>query len=85
MPNKPVANSTRLSGSGVTTDETTLVSVDGSVTVVVPSRFTFNVAAKPSIVSVVRVGTVPAVSENMLKAKVLPDADTPSGELSAGP
>jgi hypothetical protein len=84
-PSRPVANRTRLAGSGVATDETTLVSADGSVTVVVPSRFKFNAAAKPSVVSVVRTGTVPAESENMLNAKMLPDVDTPSGALSAGP
>ena len=43
------------------------------------------VNAKPSVVSLVSVGTVPAVSENMLKANVLPDVETPSGALSAGP
>ena len=84
-PNRPVANRRRLDGSGTVEDETMLVSVDGSVEVVVPSRFTFTVAAKPSVVSVVRAGTVPAGSENMLKAKMLPDVDVPSGELSAGP
>ena len=55
------------------------------VSVVVPSRFTFTVRAKPSVVLVVSTGIVPAVLENTLKAKVLPDVDTPSGELSAGP
>ena len=43
------------------------------------------VTAKPSVVSLVSAGTVPSASENMLNAKVLPDVETPSGELSAGP
>jgi hypothetical protein len=34
---------------------------------------------------IVRAGIVPAASENMLKANVLPEDDTPSGELYAGP
>jgi hypothetical protein len=71
-------------GSGVSADGTTLVSVDGSVGLVVPSRFTFTVAAKPSVESVVRAGIVPAGSENMLKANALREVDTPSGELTAG-
>jgi hypothetical protein len=36
-------------------------------------------------VLLVRAGIVPAASENMLKAKVLPEVETPSGELNAGP
>jgi len=55
------------------------------VTVVVPSRFTLTSNANPSVVSVVNAGSVPAASENMLKARVLPEVDTPSGELKAGP
>ena len=74
-PDNPVANSSRLDGSRTTVDESTVVCVDGSVTVVVPSRFTSTVAAKPSTVSVVRAGIVPAGSENILKAKTLPDVD----------
>ena len=54
-------------------------------TVVVPFRFTSTVNANPSVVSVVRTGIVPAASENMLKANVLPEVDVPSGELNAGP
>jgi hypothetical protein len=52
---------------------------------VLPSRFTSNVKAKPLNVSLVSVGMVPAASENMLKAKVLPEVDVPSGELKADP
>jgi len=63
----------------------TLVCAELSVTVVEPSRFTSMVKAVPKVVSVVSTGIVPAGSENMLKAKVLPEVDTPSGELSAGP
>ena len=55
------------------------------MTVVDPSRLMSTVAAKPSVRSVVKAGTVPAASENMLKAKVLPEVDTPSGEFTAGP
>jgi len=43
------------------------------------------VAAKPLIVSAVRVGIVPAASENMLNANVLPEVETPSGALREGP
>jgi len=43
------------------------------------------VKAKPSLIFIVRVGIVPAASENMLKANLLPEVDTPSGELNAGP
>jgi len=64
---------------------TTPVCDEKEVTVVVPSRFTSTVKAKPSVVSLVSAGIVPAASENMLNANVLPDVDTPSGELRAGP
>ena len=43
------------------------------------------VNANPAAIFVVRVGIVPAASENMLKANVVPDEDTPSGEFNAGP
>jgi len=46
---------------------------------------TLMVAANPLVESVVSVGTVPAASENMLKANVLPDVETPSGAVNAGP
>ena len=42
-------------------------------------------AAKPSSISVVRVGIVPAESENMLNAKTLPAVDIPSGDIRAEP
>ena len=63
----------------------TVVCADEFVTVVDPSRFTSIVKAKPLTVSLVRTGMVPAASENMLKANVLPEVDFPSGELKAGP
>lgn len=63
----------------------TLVCVEKLFTVVVPSKFTLIVAANPSVVSVVNTGIVPAAFENMLNANVLPDVETPSGELKAGP
>ena len=62
-----------------------VVCIDEFATVVVPSRLIFTVAANPSTKSVVRTGTVPAASENMLKANALPDVEVPSGELRAGP
>ena len=62
-----------------------LVSDEKLVTEVVPSRLTSTVNAKPSVVSVVSAGVVPAGSENMLKANVVPEVDTPSGVLRAGP
>ncbi|SRR5579885_2962983 len=73
------------SGTGVS-EVGVLVVVWGEklVTLAVPSRFVLIVAANPSVKSVVSVGTVPAASENMLNAKVLPDVDVPSGELIAG-
>jgi len=43
------------------------------------------VNAKPSVVSLVNTGIVPAASEYMLKANVLPEVDTPFGELNAEP
>ena len=51
----------------------------------VPSRFPSVVKAKPFARSLVSTGIVPAASENMLNANVLPEVETPSGELSAGP
>ena len=63
----------------------TVVSVEKLFTVVDPSRFTSIVSAKPSVVSLVSMGMVPAGSENRLKANVLPDVETPSGAESAGP
>jgi len=62
-----------------------LVSGEKLTSVVVPSRFTLTMKANPSVVSLVRVGIVPAESENMLKANVLPEDEVPSGELNAGP
>jgi hypothetical protein len=59
--------------------------VEKFVGVVDPSRFTLSVTAKPSVVSEVSTGTVPAASENILKANKLPDVETPSGEFIAGP
>jgi hypothetical protein len=53
-------------------------------TLVVPSRFSSTVKAQPAALDV-SVGMVPAASENMLNANVLPEVETPSGELSAGP
>lgn len=64
---------------------TTLVSDEKLVTVVVPSRFTFSVNPKPSVKSEVNVGVIPTWSENILNANVLPDVETPSGALNAGP
>src|SRR5260370_37630678 len=81
-----VANSNKLHGSG-----TPLIPASPSfrdetlVTVVVPSRFTSTVKAHPCVASVVRAGMVPAGSENMLKANVLPEVEVPSGEVNAGP
>lgn len=62
----------------------TNVCAEKLVTVVVPSRLIAIKKANPSLVSVVRTGIVPAASENMLKANVLPEVETPSGELTAG-
>src|SRR5271169_6534429 len=83
----PAAISGKVPGSGMAgaVAGTTAPSVEKFVTVVVPSRFTSTVKANPSIVSVVRAGIVPAASENILKANVLPEVDVPSGELNAGP
>ena len=61
-----------------------LVCEEKSVGVVVPSRFTSTRSANP-LGSPVSAGTLPAASENMLKAKLVPEVDTPSGELNAGP
>ena len=62
-----------------------MVCADELVTVVDPSKLTSPVNAKPLVVSVVNTGVMPAVSENRLKANVLPEVDTPSGALNAGP
>lgn len=80
-----VPSSTRLFGSGTAFTALMLVCAEKLVTVVVPSGFTLTTKANPSVVSLVRTGFVPAPSENMLKANVLSDVDTPSGELNAGP
>ena len=79
--------SIRLPGSGTADSgaNTTVVCEEKLFTVVLPSRFTSIVNAKPSVVSLVRTGMVPAASENMLKANVLPEVETPSGESMAGP
>src|ERR1035441_7383625 len=80
----PVPNANaRPRGSG--TEGNPEICVEKLVTLVVSSRFTFTVNAKPSVVSLVNTGIVPAESENMLNANVLPEVDTPSGELNAGP
>ena len=77
----------RLLGSGTAgpVAGTTVVCAEELVTVVDPSRFTSTVNANPLTVSLVRTGIVPAASENMLKANVLPEVDVPLGELNAGP
>jgi hypothetical protein len=73
-------------GSGVVVaNSPALVSFEKFFKVVVPSRFTSIVTAKPSVVSLVSVGIVPLLSENMLNAKELPDEDVPFGDVSAGP
>ena len=80
------AISGKLHGSGIVVfADATVVCAEELVTVVVPSSFTSTVKANPLVVSVVRTGIVPAASENMLKANLLPDVDVPSGELNAGP
>jgi hypothetical protein len=86
IPASPAAISSSVPGSGVVIIKgPALVSVEKFFKVVVPSRFTSTVTAKPSVVSLVSVGIVPAASENMLNAKELPEEDVPSGEVSAGP
>ena len=82
---KPALTRPRLPGSGTAVVCRPEVCKEKLFTVVVPSRFTFTVNAKPSVVLVVNAGMVPAASENMLNPKVLPEVDTPSGELNAGP
>ena len=83
---KAAPSSTKLLGSGTPLgSELTMVCDEELVTVVEPSRFTSTVNANPSVVSVVRAGIVPAASEKMLNANVLPEVETPSGELNAGP
>ena len=68
------AISGKLPGSGTAAVAgTTVVCAEELVTVVVPSRFTSIVKANPLVVSVVRAGIVPAGSENMLKANLLPE------------
>jgi hypothetical protein len=82
----PAAINGKAPGSGTArVAGTTVVCAEELATVVVPSRFTSTVKAKPLVISLVRTGIVPAASENMLNAKVLPEVDVPSGELSAGP
>jgi hypothetical protein len=76
---------TRPLGSGTVLTGATLVCGEKLVTVAVPSGLTPTVAPNPSITSVVSTGMVPAASENMLNPKVLPDAEVPSGEFTAGP
>ncbi len=81
---KPIRG--KLEGSGIADDTGAIVaSGEKLVKVVVPSKFTSIVKAKPSVVSLVSTGIVPAWSENMLKAKALPEVDIPSGAFRAGP
>src|SRR5271167_1355675 len=82
-PAHPVAEARRirLQGSGTVL---TVVCSDEFVTVVVPSRLTSIVTAKPFVVSEVSTGIVPAGSENMLNANALPEVEVPSGEVNAG-
>ncbi len=81
-----VAMRTKLLGSGtVLVTGSTLVWAENLFTVVVPLRFTSTRTAKPSVRLVVSVGMVPAASENMLNANVLPDVELPLGEFNAGP
>src|ERR1700730_15391225 len=71
---RQAARSARLLGSGTARLTGEMVVCDEKlVTVVVPSRFTSTMDANPLVTSVVRAGTVPAASENMLKANLLPD------------
>lgn len=79
VPSKPVL------GSGTVVTALTSVSWEKLSSVVVPSRLTLTVNANPSVISLVSTGIVPAASENMLNAKVLPEVDMPLGELRAGP
>jgi hypothetical protein len=84
--NPPAAKSTKPLGSGTAvTGLPMLVCDEKLVTVAVPSRLTSIVVANPSVRSDVSAGTVPAASENMLNANVLPEVDIPSGEFTAGP
>ena len=87
IPSKATAVPTRakLPGSGTLLSGVTFVCDEKLVTVVDPSRFTSTVNANPSVVSVVSAGIAPATSENMLNANVLPEVETPSGALRAGP
>src|SRR5271157_234150 len=80
-----VPSSRKSFGSGTVLAGLMVVSDEELVTVVVPSRFTSTVKANPFMVSLVSTGIVPAGSENMLKANVLPEVEVPSGELNAGP
>ena len=84
MAARPDASKRKLAGSG-TASCVRVVWEEKFVGVVELSRFTASVIAKPSVVSEVRTGTVPAGLENMLKAKALPDVEAPSGEFTAGP
>lgn len=63
----------------------TELAVMKSVAAVVPSRFTLTTKANPLAESFVNTGVVPAASENMLNANVLPEVDVPSGEFRALP
>ena len=73
-------------GSGdAPADWATVICADEFVTVVVPSRLTFTVNANPLVVSLVSAGMVPAASENILNANVLPEVEAPLGALRAGP
>src|SRR5260370_6884352 len=79
------AASPKLAGSGTAfCSGSTLVWREELVTKVVPLRLTSVVNANP-LGSLVNFGTVPAASENMLKANVLPDVDVPSAELKPVP
>ena len=80
-----VAINARLPGSGTTLTGVTVVAIEKFVTEISPSKLIFARAANPSVRSVVSVGMVPAASENMLKANVLPELDVPSGVFTAGP
>jgi hypothetical protein len=76
--------SVKLPGSGTSTGEPMTVRRDCAAAVVVPLRLIFTVAANP-FGSLVRAGTVPVASENMLNANVPPGVDAPLGNATAGP
>ena len=74
----PTAISGNVPGSGTAGGAvagSTVICAERFVTVIVPLRFTSIVKANPSVELDVRVGIVPAVSENMLKENVLPEVD----------